>query len=82
MIDMVRSSVRPRAVDASPAVIPSNTVYPHDFVVPTDGVFAANGSGFFPIDDRLVLEGADAAAHTRCFEDARVRGRILEWLTA
>ncbi len=54
----------------------------NDFVVPTDGVFAANGSGFFPIEDRLVLEGADAAAHTKYFEDARVRGRILEWLKA
>ncbi|MDA1093011.1 MAG: hypothetical protein O3A25_07055 [Acidobacteria bacterium] len=54
----------------------------NDFVVPTDGVFAANGSGFFPIEDRLVLEGADAATHTKYFEDARVRGRILEWLKA
>jgi hypothetical protein len=54
----------------------------NDFVVPTEGVFAANGSGFFPIDDRLVLEGAGAVAHTKYFEDPLVRGRILEWLTA
>ena len=55
---------------------------PNDFVVPTDGVFAANGSGFFPITDRLVLEGAHAAAHTKYFDDPRVRRRILEWLSA
>jgi hypothetical protein len=54
----------------------------HDLVVPTEGVFAANGSGYFPIDERLVLEGADAAAHTRYFADARVRDRILQWLSA
>jgi hypothetical protein len=53
----------------------------HDFVVPTEGVFAANGSGFFPIDDRLVLEGTGAAAHTAYFADARVRERILAWLS-
>lgn len=52
----------------------------NDFVVPTEGVFAANGSGFFPIDDRLVLAGEDAAPHTAYFADARVRDRILEWL--
>ena len=55
---------------------------PNDFVVPTDGVFGANGSGFFPIDDRLVLEGGDAAAHTAYFADARVRERIMGWLSA
>lgn len=54
----------------------------NDFVVPADGVFAANGSGCFPIAERLVLEGDSAAAHTRYFADARVRDRILAWLGA
>jgi hypothetical protein len=54
----------------------------NDFVVPTEGVFAANGSGFFPVDERLVLEGVEAVAHTAYFADARVRDRIFAWLSA
>jgi hypothetical protein len=53
----------------------------NDFIVPAEGVFAENGSGFFPVEDRLVLEGPDAAAHTRYFSDPRVRDSILGWLT-
>ena len=37
----------------------------NDFVVPSDGVFAANGSAGFPVEAPLVLSGADAATHTR-----------------
>ena len=55
---------------------------PNDFVVPTQGVFAANGSGFFPIEDRLLLEGALGVAHTRYFENVAVRDTILKWLSA
>ena len=55
---------------------------PNDFVVPTQGVFAANGSGFFPIEERLLLEGALGVAHTRYFESPAVRGAILKWLAA
>ncbi len=54
----------------------------NDFVVPADGVFAANGASHFPIADRLVLDGDGAMPHTRYFADARVRTRILEWLSA
>jgi hypothetical protein len=54
----------------------------NDLVVPADGVFAANGSSCFPIEDRLVLEGDSGLAHTRYFADARVRERILSWLSA
>jgi hypothetical protein len=54
----------------------------NDFVVPTEGVFAANGSGFFPVDERLVLEGVEAVAHTAYFADARVRDGIFAWLSA
>jgi len=45
-------------------------------------VFAANGSGFFPIEERLLLEGALGVAHTRYFENVAVRDTILKWLAA
>ena len=53
---------------------------PNDLVVPTDGVFAENGSGFFPIEDKMVFTGEDAVAHTAFFGNAAVRERIMEWL--
>lgn len=52
----------------------------NDFVVPTLGVFAGNGSGFFPIADKLVLEGDEAVSHTKYFSNATARAKILEWL--
>ncbi len=52
----------------------------NDLVVPTDGVFKENGSGFFPIEDRLLIEGDGAVSHTRYFGDERVRRKMLEWL--
>jgi pimeloyl-ACP methyl ester carboxylesterase len=54
----------------------------NDFVVPTEGVFSANGSGYFPVDKPLVLGGRDAVAHTKYFTDSVVRNQIFEWLTA
>ena len=55
---------------------------PNDLVVPTDGVYAENGSGFFPIEDRVVFTGTDAVAHTDFFSHRIVRDRIREWLGA
>jgi Caspase domain len=52
----------------------------NDLVVPTDGVFSANGSGFFPIDDRHVFEGTSAIAHTDFFASEAARSKIMEWL--
>ncbi|HBL32107.1 MAG TPA: hypothetical protein DD490_35235 [Acidobacteria bacterium] len=52
----------------------------NDLVVPTQGVFDRNGSGFFPIADREIFSKADGIAHTRFFRDPRVRSKILEWL--
>ncbi|MEO8637074.1 MAG: caspase family protein [Gemmatimonadales bacterium] len=52
----------------------------NDLVVPTRGVFAENGSGFFPIEEKLVLEGDEAVSHTKYFESAAVQHQILEWL--
>jgi hypothetical protein len=54
----------------------------NDLVVPTDGVFAENGSGFFPIEDRLVFRGKDAVAHTGFFGNAGARDKIVEWLSS
>jgi hypothetical protein len=55
---------------------------PNDLVVPTDGVFADNGSGFFPIEDKFVFRGTDSLAHTEFFGSRAARDRILGWLTA
>jgi hypothetical protein len=54
----------------------------NDLVVPTDGVFAENGSGWFPIEDRLVFRGSDAVPHTGFFGSAAARAKIMEWLSA
>jgi hypothetical protein len=54
----------------------------NDLVVPTDGVFAENGSGFFPIEEKVVFQGSDAVAHTGYFANRAAREKILEWLTA
>ena len=53
---------------------------PNDFVVPTRGVFAENGSGFFPIEDKLVLEGDEAVSHTKYFDNRAVQEQIMKWL--
>ena len=55
---------------------------PNDLVVPTDGVFAENGSGFFPIEQRHVFGGSDGIAHTAFFGSRPARDRIMEWLNA
>ena len=54
----------------------------NDLVVPTDGVFAENGSGFFPIEDRHVFTGSDGVAHTTFFASRAAREKIGEWLRA
>lgn len=53
----------------------------NDLVVPTGGVFGENGSGFFPIEDKLVFSGNDGVAHTGFFSDQRARQKMMEWLT-
>lgn len=54
----------------------------NDLVVPTASVYAANGSGYFPIaDDDVVLFGTDTAVnHCQYFLQARVREKLAEWL--
>jgi hypothetical protein len=55
---------------------------PNDLVVPTDGVYAKNGSGFFPIDDHETFTDTDAVAHTDFFRQRAVQDRIRDWLGA
>jgi hypothetical protein len=54
----------------------------NDLVVPTDGVFAKNGSGWFPIEDRHVFDGTSGVAHTGFFASRAARDKIMEWLDA
>ena len=54
----------------------------NDLVVTTDGVFAANGSGYFPIEDRHVFDGTSGVSHTTFFESRAARDKVMGWLTA
>ncbi len=54
----------------------------NDLVVPTDGVFAANGSARFPIAATRVFRGADAVAHTEFFARPAAHEQLLTWLGA
>ncbi len=60
---------------------PNDPGGPNDLVVPTNGVFKENGSAYFPIEERLLLEGSDGVSHTHYFESERVRRKMLEWLS-
>lgn len=53
---------------------------PNDLVVPTDGVFTANGSGYFPIEDELVFDEADGVSHTGFFQYTRTTTQMDTWL--
>jgi hypothetical protein len=54
----------------------------NDLVVPTDGVFSANGSSAFPIADMVAFDGKDGIPHTGFFSDQRVTTQIGSWLRA
>ena len=54
----------------------------NDLVVPTGGVWDANGSPMFPIAERLVFGKTDGVDHGGFFADARAQAKILEWLPA
>lgn len=71
----LRHFVRSRALDA---LLRGG----NDFVVPSDGVFAGNGSSYFPVASPVMLEGEGAVAHTKYFADPRVRDQIFAWLSA
>ncbi len=56
----------------------------NDLVVPTAGVFEANGSPCFPLpqDNLLQLDAARGVIHTTYFRDEDVRRHLLTWLDA
>ncbi len=58
------------------------TMATNDLVVPTDGVFAGNGSSRFPIppDRCFTLDSTKAIMHTDYFRHGEVQERILAWL--
>jgi hypothetical protein len=52
----------------------------NDLVVPTEGVYSANGSPRFPIADRHVFSDGDGVAHTGYFAAEPTARKLLEWL--
>lgn len=56
----------------------------NDLVVPTEGVFAPNGSPSFPIDVvyRLEMPKTTGVVHTTYFASPDARKKMKEWLTA
>ena len=52
----------------------------NDLVVPTAGVYDANGSGYFPIDERRVFPTSAGIAHTSFFQAPAAQEALLEWL--
>lgn len=52
----------------------------NDLVVPTDGVFAANGSGYFPISEQVVFGATDGVPHTGFFQYPKTTELIATWL--
>ncbi len=52
----------------------------NDLVVPTVGVYAANGSGYFPIADEVVFGAGDGVAHTGFFQYPKTTELIATWL--
>lgn len=54
----------------------------NDLVVPTRGVYEANGDPMFPIaaDNRLHLSGVDDVHHGNFFANAKLVKKLDEWL--
>jgi pimeloyl-ACP methyl ester carboxylesterase len=52
----------------------------NDLVVPTDGVYADNGSKYFPIAGEVVFSAADGVPHTGFFQYPKTTELITAWL--
>ncbi len=52
----------------------------NDLIVPSEGVFEANGSQFFPIPQLLVFAPRDHVSHSGYLRNNKVQTRILQWL--
>jgi len=53
---------------------------PNDLVVPTLGVYDANGAGGFPIDQTFVFRPSDSVEHSGYFRNAVAREKMADWL--
>jgi hypothetical protein len=54
----------------------------NDLVVPTKGVFEANGSGCFPIEEREVFPSGAGVHHSGFWANERACERVFGWLSA
>ena len=52
----------------------------NDLVVPTAGVYGANGSSLFPIEERHVFPASAGVAHSSFFQAPAAQGALLKWL--
>jgi hypothetical protein len=52
---------------------------PNDSIVPTDGVWAENGSSYFPIADHVTLTEAEGVDHGGFFQNRDSRDQIATW---
>jgi hypothetical protein len=52
----------------------------NDLVVPTEGVYETNQSGFFPIAEPLVFVRTQGIAHSDFFDEPQSVEKILAWL--
>jgi hypothetical protein len=54
----------------------------NDLVVPTAGVYGANGSSLFPVQRFHSFAAVDGVEHTRFFANATSQAKLSEWLAA
>jgi len=53
---------------------------PNDLVVPTHGVYAANGAAMFPIQNPVIFEETLSIMHTSFFAEVDTQRKLLQWL--
>ncbi len=54
----------------------------NDLIVPTSGVFAANGDGKFPISNHFVFSAQEYVQHGGFFANQKACQKMQEWLSA
>jgi hypothetical protein len=54
----------------------------NDIIVPTEGVYAANGGAYFPIAEHKTFDEHAGVAHTTFFKHREVQDQLREWLVA
>jgi len=53
----------------------------NDLVVPTEGVYIANGASGFPIENNIIYTDQDGIPHTGFFGQDKVQNQIMSWLS-